>query len=359
MSDNTQAPQVLPTHVRLVGGPPMWDGTTLTPQAADIDDLYAILQVTDGTQLPKRSEDEDTNPCAVYGPIPESTHPDDLAEWYFRGWWPHSPTDPSPRRYLVAHLVHKATQAEGNSDIATQARGWLDRNHRLMLDLADQSAQASDWDAASLLHESLHTYLSHGEDLALAVHNAERAVTAARALGQTSVLFDQLTDLASAHRRYGDHAQAIAAAQQALDLDGLTPHQKAHAQYTLGMCLAWNGQHARALEVYERVHTDFDDLEESLQAAVTNALAWSLSALGRAQEALMHAQRAVELAREHGDGRTLAAALDTLGHAQAAADEPQRARAAFQEALELYRSIGYQVRIDQVLDALNTLEEQD
>lgn len=141
--------QTLPTHVRLVGGPPMWDGATLDHDTSDPDDLYAILQVTDGTQLPERAEGEDVNPSAVYGPIPDADHPDDLSEWYFRGWWPYSPTDPSPVQYLAAYLVRKAAQEEGP--------GWLDRHHRLLLEIADQAERSGDPSTAARLRQSLHT----------------------------------------------------------------------------------------------------------------------------------------------------------------------------------------------------------
>lgn len=337
---NSTTPQVL-----LVGGPPMWDGTTMDPELRGPDD-YAILQVTDGTQLPERAEDEDTNPAAVYGPLPNTTHPDDLAEWYFRGWWPHSPTDPTPRQYLADYLLRKAGQQE---------TGWVGRHYQLILEVAD-STRDDDPETAVRLHESLHDHLSR-EDLVAAVDNAERAVAAARALDRPAVLCDQLLELSSAHRRRGDHPQAIAAAQEALDLDGLAPDQEAHARYTLAMSLAWSGEHAPALTLYEQLHAH-RDLDEGLRGAVDNGLAWSLAELGRPQEALPHAQRALDWARESGDERTLAAALDTVGQVQTAVGDVDEAQASYREALELYRSIGYQARIDQTLEALHLLHQQ-
>ena len=205
------------------------------------------------------------------------------------------------------------------------------------------------------LRQSLHTYLSQGPHLELAVHNAERAASVARVLGHPSVLVEALIDLSSAHRRNDDHDQAIAAAQEALGLDGLISEREAHARYTLAMSLAWAGQHTRALEGYEHLHAHRGDLDEGLRGAVDNGLAWSLSEVGRPREALPHAQRALCWAREEGDERTLEAALDTLGQVQAAAGDVDGARAAYQEALELYRAINYRVRIDQVLDAMKML----
>ncbi|MET9712558.1 tetratricopeptide repeat protein [Nocardiopsis alba] len=347
MSELDSTPRALPTHVHLVGGPPMWNGATLTPELRGPDDLYAILQVTDGTQLPERAEDEDTNPAAVYGPLPDATHPADLAEWYFRGWWPHSPTDPTPRRHLADYLLRKAGQQE---------TGWMNRHLGLILEVAN-STRDDDPEIAVRLHESLHSYLSR-QDLMTAVDNAERAVAAARALDRPAVLCDQLLELSSAHRRRGDHSHAIAAAQEALDLEGITPGQQALARYTLAMSLAWSGAHAPALKLYEQLHAHRGDLDEGLRGAVDNGLAWSLAGVGRPQEALPHAQRALDWARESGDERTLAAALDTVGQVQAATGNVADARSAYREALELYRSIGYRARTDQTLEVLHMLHQQ-
>jgi hypothetical protein len=80
-------------EVRLVGGPPDWDGKTMSmPESV----VYGPREMS-GTYLitahpPERPEDEDPDPRAVY--LPDSDG--DPTVWRFRGWFPASASDAEP-----------------------------------------------------------------------------------------------------------------------------------------------------------------------------------------------------------------------------------------------------------------------
>ncbi len=82
--------------VELVGGPSDWSGKTVR-MPVDLErpreEIGAYLISSD---TPPRGGDEDEDPRAVYEPDPV---PADPCRWVFRGWFPSSPSDPSPDWY--------------------------------------------------------------------------------------------------------------------------------------------------------------------------------------------------------------------------------------------------------------------
>ncbi|WP_435109195.1 tetratricopeptide repeat protein [Nocardiopsis synnemataformans] len=375
-----------PTHsdpeyvsVRLVGGPACLAGTTLEgvyaaqDLAQPLEDLGAMLVVPDGRDLPERDGNEDTNPRACYGPLPPPggysgyVTPDGLdpAVWHFTGFIPSGPHDPSPAWYQREDLVRTAAAAEGvlngrDDDAfagAAAAQAWLDEHHGEVVEAIGQAYRHDDPAQSLRLAQALDTRLPHGPHADQVVEVAHLGLTAARALGEDTAVYDRLLVLSTAHRRRGEHDQAVEHGREAVRVAARVGGEHAvRAAYHLGAALAWAGEHEEALVQYGVVLAEHDGTGSALEVAATNGRAWSLSQAGRVEEALSPARRAVELAERLGEDNALAAACDTLGEVHAARGERPEALAAYRRALEIYQEMGYELRIDQVRESIRVLE---
>lgn len=154
-----------------------------------------------------------------------------------------------------------------------------------------------------------------------------------------------------AHADLGEVEQATDACRQALKRQGkgATAQEESQAWQNLGFVLAASGEHADAVDAYQQAL----QLDPSYGRARNN-LAFSLAALGRDDEAL--ATFRVALDDQYGfDPEILEAnAHYNLGVAQASRGDEDRARASYREALEI---IPEHARAQAALDELSPNKE--
>ncbi|MBB5957358.1 tetratricopeptide (TPR) repeat protein, partial [Saccharothrix tamanrassetensis] len=149
--------------------------------------------------------------------------------------------------------------------------------------------------------------------------------------------------LAWAWEQREDYRRALAHARHALAL--LRPLDQAvwegHALNAVGWYCARLGDHDTAREhcqaalVLHRRHQDPEG-----EAATLDSLGYIDHHTGRDHQAVHHHRQALTLYRTLGDTTGCADTLDRLGHPYAALDQHDRARAVWQEALELYLEQG-------------------
>ncbi|MGP4052131.1 ATP-binding protein [Streptomyces sp. 2A115] len=133
-----------------------------------------------------------------------------------------------------------------------------------------------------------------------------------------------------------------------VQLPRLGPAQRAGAERSIGWVRGRQKRHdealhhaQRALEIYR---TEGDD---GAAARELNAVGWYLALLGRYQEAIARCEEAIPLLRRNGNLRIEAAAWDTMGYARQHLGDLTTAMANYRQSLDLY---------EEVLDGYNQAE---
>lgn len=141
-----------------------------------------------------------------------------------------------------------------------------------------------------------------------------------------------------------DHLkQALAIAVEQQDIAG-----QAHILNALDMAITRTADSARGLDYAQQSLRLFRMLEQPVWVArkLNSGL------LGRPNEALAACIEALAITREHGDGETEAATLDSLGTIAAATGDHRTALRRFQEALAVSADLGADYRFEDILDPL-------
>jgi tetratricopeptide (TPR) repeat protein len=217
---------------------------------------------------------------------------------------------------LVALLHEAVTATRKLGDLAGQAYThrslarvyvWLDRFEEgrehfgyaleRYIELGDPVAQGR-------VHHGLTELYDRLDDHVLALHHAERALTLYR----------------SANDRAGE-ARALNAA---------------------GWCHGKLGAHERAVASCEQALMLFEEIGDRVGAAETwDSLGLSLHHLGRYAEAADCFRRSIRMCREMGDVYHVADVLIRLGDTYTATGDPEAARSAWSEALEVLLDLGH------------------
>ena len=219
---------------------------------------------------------------------------------------------------------------------AAAALAWLTVEHQHVLAAQRTAETQRRYRVVWQLAWTLYTFLVRRgyRDEVLAAWQAAVAATArlpdpaARALAHRR--------LGRAYSRLGRHEDAVSHLRQALDL-AEDPTEQAHIHHAFAA--AWErredhrraGEHAqRALDLYRRLGLPVQE------AHALTAMGSSAVHLGDHATARQHSQAALVLSRRHRDPAGEADALRTLGRAT----QHNRAVGLYREALHLYRTLG-------------------
>jgi len=104
----------------------------------------------------------------------------------------------------------------------------------------------------------------------------------------------------------------------------------------MGETLAQQGRLSQALDIFTRSLTDIDSFgDEKLKQSISSSLGTTLFGLGRYQEAIVHYQRALELARKSFNTQDVVDILNNIGFCQISLKKYDEAGRSFREGLGL------------------------
>jgi tetratricopeptide (TPR) repeat protein/transcriptional regulator with XRE-family HTH domain len=195
-------------------------------------------------------------------------------------------------------------------------------------------------EAAALNHLG-QAQLTGGDHLA-AMATFQQAIELARRAGNVTGEAHALNSLALAQRRTGQHVAAIASARQALGLGGRLGERyiELAALNTIGLSQLETGEHLASVDSFTQLLREAEDLgmRQGQGAALTN-LGQAYLAIADYKAAAAAARQALALYRQLGSRREEALAIGMLGLVQRETGDA-RAKASFDEALQIFRDIG-------------------
>ncbi|MFE5853276.1 BTAD domain-containing putative transcriptional regulator [Streptomyces sp. NPDC056500] len=189
-----------------------------------------------------------------------------------------------------------------------------------------------------------------------AEEHLRRATEGSRADGNLPGEASALCNLSRIHLSTGRVAQAIALAEQGVEIYDRIGHtlRLANARYALGVALTQAGRPTDALEQLSEALDRFETSRQRLWEGTTHfRIAQAHYSARRTARAAQHAEQALAIGCIGGD-RTRANVLITLGRALAALGQADRARACWLEALALHEASGA-VEADEVRELLAPL----
>ncbi|WP_328604534.1 tetratricopeptide repeat protein [Amycolatopsis sp. NBC_00345] len=268
---------------------------------------------------------------------------------------------PEPLRRLVDHYLHTACAATpllrperqpielgppapGSAALPladrAEAAAWFADEHACLLAVLDSAGQRGSHEDVWRLAWSVSGFHVIRGLLVADLAAWRAAVAAARALGRPEPLAITHMYLGTAHTRVGSHDSAIRHVREALDLAvaAKSPAVAADAQRALGWALGQSGDFAGALRHTAEALTYYRAAGNGLrQADALNTLGWYSARLGRLREGRGHCTRALELCRLHDHRRAEAVTLDSLGYIAQELGEYVVALGHYRSALALAR----------------------
>lgn len=169
-----------------------------------------------------------------------------------------------------------------------------------------------------------------------------RAIEGSRADGNRPHEASALCNLSRIHLSLGRTSQAIAMAEQGVEIYDRIGHtlRLANARYALGVALTHAGRHTEALEQLLEALERFETNRQRLWEGTTHfRIAQAHLSARRSTRAAQHAEQALAIGCIGGD-RTRAHVLTTLGRALDSLGQADRARACWREALSLHEQSG-------------------
>jgi DNA-binding SARP family transcriptional activator len=169
-----------------------------------------------------------------------------------------------------------------------------------------------------------------------------RAMEGSRADGNRPGEASALCNLSRIHLSMGRTSQAIALAEQGVDIyDSIgQPLRLANARYALGVALTQAGRHIEALEQLLEALERFETNRQRLWEGTTHfRIAQAHLSARRPARAAQHAEQALAIGCIGGD-HIRANVLTTLGRALDSLGQADRARACWREALHLHEQSG-------------------
>jgi len=236
-----------------------------------------------------------------------------------------------------------------------QALAWLTAEHRVLLAVIDQAADAGFDTHAAQLAESLATYLDRRGSWQDCTASQRTALAALRRL-------DDRAGQARAHRFLGralirleSYEDGLAHLAQAMSLfrESGDCLGQARTHLAIGLALWQQGQHRDALCHAQHALPLYETAGHRIgQAAALNHIGAFSAQLGDHAQALTCSQRALGLHRALGNTDGEAEALGILGHARHIHGQHAEAIACYQQAIRLFGEIGNRYNQAEVLNHL-------
>lgn len=260
---------------------------------------------------------------------------------------PHRvPPAPSP----VAGSTHPDRLAD-----AAAAMAWFDTEHACLL-AAQRTAATNHWYPTVWYLAwgltTFHLWRGHRHDM-LAVWRA--AADAATHLPDPSALGRALRALGRTHAYLGHHDEAIENLHQALAIaqHHHDPAQQAHIHRALGRAWGQQGDDRRALDHIRHALDLYRGLDHPVsEARALTAVGWHAARLGEYNSARDHCWAALTLQRHHHNPDGEASALDNLGYVEYRSGRYIQSIDHYSHALTLRRKLGHSYYAAETLDRL-------
>ncbi|MCW8103382.1 AfsR/SARP family transcriptional regulator [Streptomyces tauricus] len=255
------------------------------------------------------------------------------------------------RAQIALPSAAEGVRAEAFHEDQERAEAWFNDEQAVLLAVVEQAdAHRYDvhlWQFAWALSNHLHLRGLWREEEA--VHRA--ALDAAHRLGDRTAQAYVHRGLGTATAALGRFDEAGMHAERAIELFAETGDTRACAESyrTLAWAAEQQGNLEAALRAAQRSLALFrtsespagdDGRGRRAVASALNAVGWNHVLLGQHQQALEHCRQALALCQELGDNTNAAHTWDSIGHAHHHIGEYEEAVTAFRNALVLYRQLG-------------------
>ena len=190
---------------------------------------------------------------------------------------------------------------------------------------------------------------------AAARRDAERGVALGRQVADPYAEFTNLRLLGLAHSRLGEHAQAVAACERALEIAVSLGEKSCEsvALHNLSLTCAMAGQYERALKLVLRQRDLCHKIGDVRMAALALGVrADAYHGLGRHEDEVVALLQALPIFRSHSIRRHHAICLLKLGHAYQAMGSHQLAVQYLEESLPIFHQLGLPTYEQRVLRTL-------
>ncbi|MBL7253899.1 AfsR/SARP family transcriptional regulator [Paractinoplanes lichenicola] len=258
----------------------------------------------------------------------------------------------NPRRDTVEPAPPAAGAVVAAPPDAEAAREWFATEHGTVA-LAVSLAAAEGFDThAWQLARSLTTYLNHHSRWTDMTDLHTVGLAAARRAGDRQGQIHTLRDLGLAGTRQGRSAEAYGQFTEALELcaEDQDDLKWGHTHLDLAELVGGQGRWQEAIDHIELAATVYEIDKDG--GNIPGMLGSCYAQLGDYDQALMHCQEALALAKKIGDGWTQAATWDSLGFIHHQLGDYGQARECYTNALTLVRETGDRYREADVLDHL-------
>jgi DNA-binding SARP family transcriptional activator/tetratricopeptide (TPR) repeat protein len=224
-----------------------------------------------------------------------------------------------------------------------QAMAWLATEHRVLLGVVRQAAEAGFDTYTGQLAWTLNTFLNrqgHWQDLSAVWRTA---LDASRRLADPLAQARAHRTLARTYTWLGRHPDAHTHLRHAMDLYAQADDHVGQAHTHRGFSSLWERQRRpdRALHHMQQALTLHQTAGHRRgQGLALIAIGWYHALLGNPEQALSCSQEALALHQQLDDRAGEAASVHSLGYAHHLLGDHQQAADRYQRALHLYRSLG-------------------
>ncbi len=240
---------------------------------------------------------------------------------------------------VVRHIPAAAPLLRTRADCLEQMKA----ERASLLAVAHHAAAQGRNEHAGLLAHVLARFLDTWGYWAEASELHQLAISAWRAVRNTSGEAKALTELSVVAGRMGRHGDALRHASDALTLARAAADRPAEADALdrMGIVFWWMSRYPEALARFDAALSTWQALEDENGEADTlmysGIVAWHLS---NYPDALRRIERALALYRQLGDAQGEANGLNNLGELQREAGDNDQALASYQQALDMYKDLG-------------------
>lgn len=249
----------------------------------------------------------------------------------------------APDREQITTAAHQPGTTPEDLTDHRQALEWFTAEFSVLLAALDHAAgtgwNTHTWQLAWAFN-SFSMRQGHWQDYIACLH---AAVSAARRLDDAEAQGRMRRLLATVYSQMGDHDQANAQLELALDLAiGFEDvASQAHIHYHLCYVLTEQGDHQRALHHSRQALSRYQATgDRAYQAKALTAIGWNHSQLGNYHEALACCEQAHTLHQELGNDYLLGSTWDSLGYAHHHLGHYEQAITCYQHAFDISQAFG-------------------